>query len=264
MRNVSQVSGRELYMGSRDILLYKYYPYSEYLLEMLLLKKAWYSKPEVFNDPLDCYLNFNDCIPVNKYENCLRWQLKREGRTESQIKKDLELLISPSGEINDDAKRIIEGISASTLNVIRNIGVLCLTERNDSVTMWAHYADNHKGVCVGFVVTDEASPIQVTYVSNAPLVNFSDLLDSETENDEYRWIFSKNNDWSYEREWRLVVHQGNQLWPIPGKISHLIFGLRMDQSKRRTIIKILENESDIRYSEVIRNPDLLQVRIKDL
>ena len=68
-----------------DQLLYRYYPYSEYLLETLISKKAWFSKPETFNDPFDCHLNFDDTIPPDKYEKCIKWQLKREGHSEEQI-----------------------------------------------------------------------------------------------------------------------------------------------------------------------------------
>src|SRR4029450_233338 len=126
-------------------LLYKYFPYNEYLLETLSTKKIWYSKPDTFNDPFDCHLNFDPHIPEDRYEKCLRWQLKREGRSQSQIDEDIKKLISENGIVNEDARRIIDGIAASTLDVIKGIGVLCLAESNTDVTMWAHYADNHKG-----------------------------------------------------------------------------------------------------------------------
>lgn len=251
-------------MKNSNIILYKYYPYNEYSLEMFSSKKTWYSKPEAFNDPFDCRLNFNENIPVDKYEKCLRWQLKREGRTEQQIEEDLELLISPGGKVHDKAKKVIDKISATTLDVINNIGVLSLTEKNDSVTMWAHYAENHKGVCVGFLVSNETVPIEVTYVPKTPPVNFSNLFDDESEKDVYKWIFSKHHDWKEEKEWRIVVSQGNQLWPIPGKINTVIFGLRMDSSKKDIIKKILENESEVEYYEAMRNPNLLQLEIKQI
>jgi hypothetical protein len=84
-------------------LLYKYYPYNEYLLEMLFTKKMWYSKPDTFNDPFDCHLNFDSHIPEVKYEKCLRWQLKREGRSRSQIDEDIKKLIPKAGVVNKDS-----------------------------------------------------------------------------------------------------------------------------------------------------------------
>jgi hypothetical protein len=243
-------------------LLYKYYPYNEYLLEMLFTKKMWYSKPDTFNDPFDCHLNFDSHIPEDKYEKCIRWQLNREGRSRSQIDEDIKKLIPKAGVVNKGAKRIIDEIAASTIDVIKRIGVLCLTESNKDVTMWAHYADNHKGLCLGFRISREASPENVTYVPEAPIVNFSELLDDKFEDNEYKWIFSKHHDWRNEKEWRVVVPEGNRLWPIPGKIQTVTFGLRMDEGKKQVVRQILENDTDVQYFEAVRNPRLLQLEIK--
>jgi Protein of unknown function (DUF2971) len=243
-------------------LLYKYFPYNEYLLETLSTKKIWYSKPDTFNDPFDCHLNFDPHIPEDRYEKCLRWQLKREGRSQSQIDEDIKKLISENGIVNEDARCIIDGIAASTLDVIKRIGVLCLAESNTDVTMWAHYADNHKGLCLGFLISVEASPEKVTYVAEAPIVNFSELLDEQLDANEYKWIFSKHHDWRNEREWRVVVPEGNQLWPIPGRIRTVVFGLRMDKSKKEVVKQILKDAPDVQYFEAVRNPGLLQLEIK--
>ncbi len=251
-------------MTHSDMLLYKYCPYNEYLLEMLFTKKLWYSKPDTFNDPFDCHLNFDTHIPEDRYEKCLRWQLKRERRSQSQIDADIKKLISETGIVNEDAMRVIDEIAASTLDVIKRIGVLCLTESNTDVTMWAHYADNHKGLCLGFLISGAASLEKVTYVAEAPIVNFSELLDDRLDDNEneYKWIFSKHHDWRNEKEWRVVVPQGNQLWPIPGRIRTVIFGLRMDESRREVIKKILEDDTDVQYFEAVRNPRLLRLEIK--
>jgi Protein of unknown function (DUF2971) len=249
-------------MTKTDRLLYKYYPYNEYLLEILITKKAWFSKPEIFNDPFDCHLNFDPQIPEDKYEKCLRWQLKREGFSESQIDANIKKLISETGVVNDSAMGIIDEIAKCTLDIIKQIGVLCLTESNTDVTMWAHYADNHKGLCLGFLISEKTSPQKVTYVSDAPIVNFSELLDEELDENEYKWIFSKHHDWKNEKELRVVVPKGDQLWPIPGRISTVTFGLRMDESRREVIKQILEDEPDVQYFEVVRNPRLLQLEIR--
>jgi len=249
-------------MTKTDRLLYKYYPYNEYLLEMLITKKAWFSKPEIFNDPFDCYLNFEKNIPLDKYEKCLKWQLKREGRSQKQIENDIGKLISHDGIINEEAKNIIDKISESTLDVIKNIGVYCLSEVNTNSTMWAHYADNHRGLCLGFLMSDDGVAEKVSYVAGAPKVNFSELFDDKSI--EYKWIFSKHHDWKNEKEWRVVVSEGNQLWPIPGEIRTVTFGLRMNNMKREIIQQILKNENNIQYFETIKNKELLQLVVSEM
>ena len=130
--------------------------------------------------------------------------------------------------------------------------------------MWAHYADNHRGLCLGFLISDEVEAWKVSYVAEAPRVNFSELFDDESTENEYKWIFSKHHDWENEKEWRVVVPQGNQLWPIPGEIKTVTFGLRMDKGKREVIQKILKNEFDVQYFETVRNQDLLQLEIRKI
>ncbi len=240
-----------------DQLFYRYYPYNEYLLEALITKKIWFSKPEAFNDPFDCHLNFDNNIPLDKYEKCIRWQLKREGRSEDQIDRDIRKLISQDGIVTDDAKKVIDNIASSTLDVIKNIGVYCLAEENTNVTMWSHYASNHSGLCIGILLNEFAE--KVSYVSEAPKVNFSELLEGGPTQNDYKWIFSKHNDWENEKEWRIVVNEGNQLVPLPGQIKTVTFGLRMDSEKRRIISEILKDETNIHYFEMIRNPQLLQL-----
>lgn len=245
-----------------DQLLYRYYPYNEYLLETLITKKAWFPKPETFNDPFDCHLNFDDTIPRDKYEKCIRWQLKREGRSEEQIERDIRKLISQDGIVNDDAKQVIDSIAASTRDMIRNIGVYCLAEENTNVTMWSHYAGNHSGLCLGILLYEVVFAEKVSYVPEAPKVNFSELLDDGLTRNDYKWIFSKHHDWKNEKEWRIVVQAGNQLLSLPGQIKTVTFGLRMNNEKRRIIQEILKDETNIQYFEMIRNPKLLQLNAK--
>ncbi|MFC6520321.1 DUF2971 domain-containing protein [Undibacterium arcticum] len=33
---------------------------------------------------------------------------------------------------------------------MQNIGVMCLSEDKNNKLMWSHYADSHRGICIGF------------------------------------------------------------------------------------------------------------------
>lgn len=89
---------------------------------------------------------------------------------------------------------------------IKNVGLLCMVEHWKSPLMWAHYTQNHQGVCLGFDVTDEDMPTQITYteertthilVPNDPHggVTFDMMKGLST---------TKAKGWSYEEEWRLL------------------------------------------------------------
>ncbi len=95
------------------------------------------------------------------------------------------------------------------------IGILCLTESFDNLTMWSHYADNHKGFVLGFNpeknITDPAKCFiklkKINYTYNRPSITYFDFSkDKKTRkhnliNDIF---YTKGKDWAYENEWRQV------------------------------------------------------------
>jgi Protein of unknown function (DUF2971) len=97
----------------------------------------------------------------------------------------------------------------STIECIRGkVGILSLSERYDSLPMWAHYANQAKGFvvvlenlmhCFGGDKTGSLNiPKSVDYAERFVGMTF----DPRTQD---RLFFSKLSDWSYEREWRVVT-----------------------------------------------------------
>ena len=96
-----------------------------------------------------------------------------------------------------------------TIDLIRSrVGILSLTERFDSLPMWAHYAAQAKGYVVRFAHLAKEFPGDATGSLNGlmPVQYVQDLVgmthDPITQNNLF---FSKFNDWGYEREWRIVT-----------------------------------------------------------
>jgi hypothetical protein len=100
-------------------------------------------------------------------------------------------------------KRMLD--SAST-----KFGVLCLSKRRDSILMWGHYSDKHRGLVIGF---DASNPIfrsadqrglqDVKYIRERVIFDatWADS-DPRTSGYEQEMVFSKNEDWRYEEELR--------------------------------------------------------------
>jgi hypothetical protein len=97
----------------------------------------------------------------------------------------------------------------ATIETIRTrVGILSLSERFDSLPMWAHYAN----LATGFVVIlerledtfngDDTGSLNIA----KPVIYAERFLgmtfDPSTQD---RLFFSKLSDWSYEREWRIVT-----------------------------------------------------------
>ena len=107
-----------------------------------------------------------------------------------------------------------------------DLRVSCLSEVHDSILMWSHYAEGHKGFVVKYKVLSprggsktSAAPIKVNYVSDRPIFSSIDILlwrlDS-LQGDEVHedplldaFYLSKAEIWSSEEEWRLIESASN-------------------------------------------------------
>jgi len=94
--------------------------------------------------------------------------------------------------------------------VSERFGLLCLSKRHDSILMWGHYTDKHRGLVIGFDTSLEVfrqgkGLRSVKYVrervrydatwklGSVPLLRYEDEI-----------LLSKNADWEYEQEQRQI------------------------------------------------------------
>lgn len=94
----------------------------------------------------------------------------------------------------------------------------CFSTKNDSVLMWAHYADSQKGICIAYDFNQwgkEALQRKLLFpvaYSNVP-VDVSDLVDNQKDKiAEYPVdeavlcaAINKSDVWKYENEWRMIT-----------------------------------------------------------
>lgn len=96
-------------------------------------------------------------------------------------------------------------------------GIISLTETNDNLLMWSHYADEHKGMVVSFEV-DINNPFNffATNIENENCyfgkVNYRKFrqFDCEISMDSIddvrlHYMLSKSDEWIYEKEHRFVI-----------------------------------------------------------
>lgn len=95
-----------------------------------------------------------------------------------------------------------------TVELIRSrVGVFSLTERYDSLPMWAHYGNSGSGFVVKFDNLGELfSNNNAGSLNTLKKVRYSSDLkgmtfDPSTQDDLF---FGKFQDWSYEQEWRII------------------------------------------------------------
>jgi Protein of unknown function (DUF2971) len=81
--------------------------------------------------------------------------------------------------------------------IARRFGILCFTKDWGNPVLWSHYADGHRGICLGFDVPAKGLLKPIQYVrerTSLPIPPTFDAMD--------KLLFTKYSDWSYEKEWR--------------------------------------------------------------
>ena len=79
-------------------------------------------------------------------------------------------------------------------------GILCFSESWRDPVMWSHYADSHRGICLGFDVAGDGAIAKVNYVKRR--LRWPEKLD---QNFAIRLAATKFEHWSYEAEHRVFV-----------------------------------------------------------
>lgn len=134
--------------------------------------------------------------------------------------RDERLKISQYSSLNDpfdfigiatDSSADREALKKKRDELSQKQGIVCFSDRWKEPLMWGHYADAHKGMCLGFSV-NRSKFDKMEYVAERPkLADFDRPSVSRLTQSDIREISMKKfTRWSYESEWRRVVALENQ------------------------------------------------------
>lgn len=166
--------------------------------------KMWYSAPCNFNDPFDCDIAIDEqAILKSLLPGVPGGKIIREGSYAwFQLKSNLHKQIAP--------------LEKALVRQKSSMGISCLSEVPDSLLMWSHYANNHRGFCVAYSLFElnqklKFSAVPVIYTKERVCLQ-SIPLDQEainkmTMNLFFQSLTSKSLEWSYEKEWRIIRDQ---------------------------------------------------------
>lgn len=96
-------------------------------------------------------------------------------------------------------KEVRKAVNFEKSKLSKANGLLCFSEDKYNPVQWAHYADNHKGVCLGFEIPEKELR-KVKYVSERLARETLDLPDCNE-----KLLTTKFSHWNYEQERRLIL-----------------------------------------------------------
>lgn len=263
--------------------LYKYF--SPNLTSVLVNGSVRFSPPRVFNDPFEMRPHISAFSKENivnaMYDNAMQNAVLTEYEKLNPHTKSLTTPESFRAELTEILTayktQLPEFVAQSltqfieTLNEnMQEMGIFCLTQNPDSLLMWAHYADSHRGFVIEF---DSESPFfnqapglksdmrylhKVEYSETRPSIVLSEIKDFSS-------FFTKSDDWKYEKELRMMypLSDANAIIEIENDTIHLfnipksaiksvIFGFRTSDIKKDEIRKILSANEEYKHVKILK------------
>ena len=218
-----------------------------YLLKSISNNTLWLSSPQFFNDPFDCVINTNFHGEAKKFS---------EQILNKYFDKDIvkSLLYSSNGQAT--VEKIAEYLKGENegkhLHLEKSIYVSCFSEKDNlhSLRMWAHYANNHSGVCVeyDFNVVNNVSPfgcIPIKYTDDYKYLLYTSNISEDVTN--YMKFFTKAKEWSYEKEWRVAQNNENpntKGYSIPIALPLAVYiGCKTSERLKEDVIRICKSKN---------------------
>jgi hypothetical protein len=216
--------------------IYKYFRINQFLYDTLISNQLYFSSIQQFNDPYDCYLTLFDEIS----EDDLKIYLKK-------INTSDELTIKCIEAFNKKGQKFLEPFIESYKAFIDYHGICCFTKGKDNLLLWSHYADSHKGVCLGFdydlMIKKFPQFDEVEYSDNPFYFDIKNVDESIAKT-----VLRKSTDWKYEEEIRFVMERSKSIGFFQDALTEVNFGTRCS---KRDMMNIQYLVSKLNYSNCV-------------
>lgn len=241
-------------------VVYKYRGISKHTKRLLKNRELYFPLATEINDPFDCRVLLNRDAPSEVHWERMKAHYSKKYGVTDEIEIVYRMLIEgapPGAKVDRQrAAAVIENrewvsiqnhVEAGNQKMLkerlRKTRLCSFSALPDNLLMWSHYADCHRGICLGFSTRGKVFGLakKVEYLTEYPTVD-SYSLDSDSYV-KYTF-FSKAKDWHYEEEWRIVLNAADRLAePIytfpPESLKEIIFGCQCTDSDERRVRKWL-------------------------
>jgi hypothetical protein len=287
------------------MILFKYRNLSEYTEKLFSEKSVWLSNAAGLNDPFECNIQeiAKDWITkqvqigkehqlkglylarkmsladgstffgVNKHEtNKFFKKLEKKRDLESKYNFYRSFRKEATGYYPPNPLDMFKGFDKQ----LNNVGIFSLSEDSENQLLWAHYAQDSTGICLGFDVeensklSDPKHCLKVNYSDILPAFNRDGFLtEAEFYIDEMGMATSKSkisfedptfklaistkpSIWKYEKEWRYVEEISGK-FPFPSTLNQIVFGLRCSKESREKYRGLAEKylENPVHFYEIV-------------
>lgn len=213
--------------------LWKYRTWDDngYARRMIERGEIYFARADSLNDPFE--FRWSEQYPTNPREQrdflealCRKnfpWE------TPAETKRRRETMWH-------DLRGIVRGHDDGICRNLGEItcGVFCASSTNRNQVMWAHYAADHSGICVGLRANLFAKLFhKVRYLPEPPMISVWEYVHDNAKKFA-ELSLTKSNRWEYEEEWRTIDDPGVMI--AEGVVDQVVMGARVSPQAREEIL----------------------------
>ncbi|HRI21631.1 MAG TPA: DUF2971 domain-containing protein [Panacibacter sp.] len=234
-------------------IIYKYFRVNSFLYDTLLSNQLYFSSFHQFNDPYDSYMTFFDKVTNDDFKIYL------DHFHATQEIKDKYLKV-----FNSKPEEFIKPFIDAYKGWIDYHGICCFTKSKNNILLWSHYADSHKGVCLGFdydlIIKKFPQFDEVEYSDKPFYFDFRNPADSIAKT-----ILRKSTEWKYEEEIRFIMERSRCVNFPQDALLEINFGTRCNKREMMNIQHVISklNYPNCTFKSSIINSKEYSVEFED-
>lgn len=220
-------------------MLFKYRAISPRLTDSIVNQTWFFAKPEKLDDPFDCRVD-------------IRKALARAANSTSGLR----------AELLEAALKRADGMLDRWAQQFAEFGVFSLSKTSTSELLWAHYADEHRGVVLRYqfhknFISDAQNKFVcfdiVKYGQNSVTQYLQTATINQQEPESFvnelakLYLTAKTEAWSYQEEVRVIRNISGPMQIPRGALREIIFGLRTPPAEIERITALASKYSDCHF-----------------
>lgn len=244
--------------------IFKYFTFNKNTITALINNTLWFSAPGSFNDPFDCRYTI-DADPQDY--DILNFYYNQAKDTNSKLTKD-EFILGYKAPLKPEF--LIDLEEHHFQNSFQRQGICCFSEIHNNRLMWAHYADNVKGICLVF---DTSIKVNEDYFrfSKSKVKYRGGLIRKFYDASKYFEVtdilYTKNKMWSYEYEIRERMsfqkeNSNRSVYFDPSTLVGIILGAKMPENDKQTIRNLIKQLTKYKVEIIESYVDLSNNKIR--
>jgi hypothetical protein len=232
--------------------VYKYRTVNAHTINLLEKCDLYFSHPKEFNDPFD---SKTDVIFEGTEIEWKKWL--DESKRSPEEKEIIWNLLKRRG---------FEKFENGLMYEDRAFLISSFSKIDDDILLWSHYANSHKGVCLGFKISEVENTFglyfedeEIFQKPHAPknyqmLHNIIYSIDDkmpqqinrlkDDKRELYNFLVTKQKNWSYEQEMRIILPtystSGRTFKFAKHCLSKIIFGMNISTKDIATIKQVID------------------------